>query len=882
MIKKDQLYLVSSKQVIEKLQTRRQGLSQKEAKKKLKEFGPNKIKEKKSFNALKLLVNQFINPLIILLAFAAIFSILIDELIDAVAIITIILINGILGFLQEYKAEKSIQSIKKLETLKSRVIRDNKEKTINSELIVPGDIISLHEGEKIPADARIIKSYDLNVDESMLTGESSGVEKNEATLNKKVAISDQKNMIFAGCTVNKGRAIAVVIKTGMHTQMGQIADQIQEHKEELTPLQKAMNRLAKLLGLVSILVAMPGLLIGIYLDRDIMEMIMTAISLAVSTIPEGMPVVVTIALALGIKRMVKVDVLVRKLSTVETLGGVDVICSDKTGTMTHNQITLTKLVIPDQGIYNISGKGFEPKGEFSFNKKESNTFFNKKNVKPNKKAVLQVIKQSILCSDASIDFGDTTERALVVAGRKLSINEENLRKKYTRINEIPFNSDQKYMAVTVKDETKTETIIKGAPEIIVQMCNLTKKQKKHYLKITNQFSSQGLRVLAMASKQTNDKNKKIELSSLKLNAIFAMYDPPREQVKKAIKTCQSAGIRVIMITGDHKKTAKAIAEKIHLQTDQVITGIEIDEFTKSEFNKVIKKTNVFARVSPRHKVKILTSLQKLGHQIAMTGDGVNDAPSIKKADIGIAVGSGTDLTKSVSDMIILDDDFSTIPKGVREGRRVFFNIKKFVRFLLSANFDEIAHVISSILLRLPLSFIPLQILWLNLVTDSFPALALAVDPEEKNIMSKKPYKPSKEILHGTIPFALLAGIFGYIFSFSLYLISLFIWNRSIEFARTISFSCAVFYEFFLVFSIRSDQSFLKYSLFNNIYLWLSIIFGAILQIGVIYLPLGHKIFKTVPLKPSEFIIMIIFASSGFILIESGKIIHELIVNHLNK
>ncbi len=858
------------KELYQELDSDDNGLDEEQAQIKLEQFGPNKLKEKKGYSIFSLLIDQFKDLLVIILLIAGFFSFIVGEHIDAIAIFAIVIVNGLLGFFQEFKAEKSMEALKKMETLEARVWRNNKEITVDAEKIVPGDIIALYEGEKVPADARLIEAHSLEVDESMLTGESLPVAKEIGNLPNNLALADRKNMVYSGCVVTKGRARALVVMTGMNTEIGKIATQIQETEEGLTPLQKALEKLGKVLGFISLGVAIPGLVLGIVFGRDVIEMLMMAISLAVSAIPEGLPIVVTIALALGIKRMVKVNVLVRKLSTAEALGGTDVICSDKTGTITHNQMTVTDIYIPKVGLYKVSGSGYDTDGKITWDKK-ANTQLGIKGT-GNEQALTAVVENSVLASDATFDFGDPTEKSLVVALRKLSLHEDSLRQKCKRLDEIPFNSADKFMAVTVEKNNKQIAILKGAPEIVFDFCALSKQEKTTLSKINENLALQGLRVLAIAEKTLASGKKMKQLADYQLTALIGMYDPPREAVKESIKLCHGAGIRVVMITGDHKNTAEAIAKKIGLDSAGVLTGNDIDAMDENDFKKKVESVNIYARVSPKHKVQILTTLQELGHQVAMTGDGVNDAPAIKKADVGIAVGSGTDLTKGISDLILLDDDFSTIPKAIKEGRRIFFNIKKFVRFLISANFDEILAIFTAIIFKLPLLFLPIQILWLNLATDSLPALALTTDVAEKDIMQKKPYHPDKEILHGVLPFSLLAASIAYLATFGLYLLALFVWKLPTEHARTLAFTSTVMFEFFLVFTIRSDKSAFKIGIFSNKLLLLAVVLGVTGQIFAVEHPLGNQIFKTIPLSAQDWGLVLISASSGFVILETLKLI----------
>jgi Ca2+-transporting ATPase len=863
---------IEKSQLFEKLQTNEDGLKQKQAEKRLNLFGPNKIKEQKSYTIFSLIWDQFADLLVLLLFLAAVFSFIIGEEIDAIAIFAIIIINGILGFVQEYQAEKALEELKKIETPHSVVIRDGKKQTIESKNLVPGDIIILQEGEKISADARLLEVQALKVDESMLTGESLPVTKKDQVLKSDTPLADRTNLVYSGCIVTNGHGKAIVFKTGMQTEIGKIAEEVQKSDSKPTPLQKALKKLEKMLGIICVVIAVLGIILGILTGRSWVDMIMTSISLAVSAIPEGLPIVVTVALALGIRRMVKVNVLIRKLSTAESLGGTDVICSDKTGTITHNQMTVNTVYLHNHGFYSITGQGLDTNGEVELNNKK-NAKYSFNGIKKDVSKLEKLFENFVLCSDATLEVGDPTEKALVVGLRKLGRKEDSLRKKNTRIKEIPFNPANKYMAVNIKKKDGSQTIIKGAPEVIIEFSELAKKDKKKILKITEDLSAQGLRILALASKKIT-KGQIKPLKDFQFLGLAAMYDPPRKEVRAALDTCEQAGIRVIMITGDHKKTAQAIAEKIDLPTENTVTGQELDKLNKQNFSESIKKTNVFARVTPQHKLKILKELQRQGHQVAMTGDGVNDAPAVKRADVGIAVGSGTDLTKSISDMIILDDNFSTIPKGIEEGRRIFFNIKKFVRFLISVNFDEIAEIFTCILLQIPLSFLPLQILWINLATDSLPAIALSKDKADEGIMEKKPYVPQKEILNGVIPFAVLVAMIAYISTFGLYLLELFVFHKPVDHARTIAFTATVLYELIVIFSVRSERSAFKVGIFSNKLLWLSVFVGIGAQLLVIYTSLGQKIFNTVPLTFTDWTAIILAASSGFIIVETLKLIKD--------
>ncbi|MEA2056727.1 MAG: cation-translocating P-type ATPase, partial [Patescibacteria group bacterium] len=791
-------YTKEPKELFKLLSSQKKGLSSQQASSRLAQFGPNHIKHKKSFTILGLIWDQFSDILTLILVIAAAFSFFIGEKIDAIAIASILLINGLLGFVQEYKAEQSLEDLKHIETLTTVVLRNNKEREISAKDLVPGDIIFLSEGDRIPADARLLESHRLEVDESMLTGESTPTHKNTDIVSKNTALGDRFCMVFSGCVVTRGRSTALVIRTGMKTEIGKIADELYQAEDRDTPLQKALAHLGKVLGIISLLVAVPGLIIGIIKGRDLVEMMMLAISLSVSVIPEGLPVVVTMALASGIKKMTKVNVLVRKLSTAESLGGTNVICTDKTGTLTHNQMTVTRMFLPKIGFFTVGGQGLETAGQFN-DDLDLNQEFKLKSKKISAADKNQQLREMagyfVLCSDATLEIGDPTEQALIVLAEKLGLKQNRLNKKTPRFDEIPFNSDDKYMCVAVKNETHKLIVVKGALEKILLMSDLTKKEIEKYKKVNTHLSNQGLRVLALASKKVKSAKNLEKVKNFEFKGMVGMYDPPRKEVPAALRTCSRAGIRVIMITGDHKKTAEAIAKKIGLDSIGAYTGQEIDEMDESYFGKVVKEANIFARVSPRHKVKILKELQKQGNQVAMTGDGVNDAPAVKGADVGIGVGDGTDLTKGVSDMILLDNNFASISLAIQEGRHIFFNIKKFLKYLTSSNFDEILEVLTSIVLGLPLSLLPLQILWINLASDSLPALALTADPADPHVIDQEPYDPKKEIFSGIIQFSAIVGIIDFIFTYGFFVYLLKVLKLPVVEARTMSFTASVFFEF---------------------------------------------------------------------------------------
>ncbi|MEM5772832.1 MAG: cation-translocating P-type ATPase, partial [Candidatus Aenigmatarchaeota archaeon] len=796
-------HIFEAEDVIKTLESSEAGLSELEAKRRLEKFGLNEIKEKKKISPFKIFLRQFKSFLIAILLVAAIVSLFLKEFLDASAIFAILMMNAFLGFYQEYKAEKAMESLKKMMVQKVKVIREGKQTEISSKELVPGDIIILEEGEGIPADARIIEAFSLATDESALTGESTPVEKQVKPI-QDLPIAERSNMVFMGTYVARGRGKAIVVATGMNTEVGKIAKEIEEAEEE-TPLQKKLDKFGKWLGLLVLVVCFFVFVLGYLEDLDIVDDFFTAVALAVSAVPEGLPAVVTVALALGVNRMAKRNALVRKLSAVETLGCTTVIAADKTGTMTVNEMCVKKVWCSGK-IVEVSGTGFEPRGEF---------FSEGKSVEPTKdNDLMLLIKAGLICNNSTIEFkegkwhviGDPTEAALLVLASKAG-----LAKQEKAEFEIPFSSERKLMTVVYKQGKEFVAFTKGAPEKVLQLSTyILKKGKaerlgeKEKAKISfemEEMAKQGFRVLALAYKRV----KKIEESKLEKGLTFlgfvGMIDPPRPEVKQAIETCKQAGIRVVMITGDHRLTALAIAKEIGLVEgeEEILTGEELEKMSEEELEEKVEKVAIYARVSPQHKSRIVKALKKKGHIVAVTGDGINDAPALKKSDIGVAMGiKGTDVAKEASDMVLLDDNFATIVNAVEEGRGIYDNIRKFVRFLLCINFDEIALITTAIILstmlpNLPLPLLPLQILWLNLVTDGFPALALTADPYEEDLMKKKPRNPKHGILHGMLLFILMATLVNFISTFTI-----FIWSFNSGYTpeeiRTMVFTTAVFFE----------------------------------------------------------------------------------------
>ena len=735
-------YKKSKNEILKELYVdEKNGLSSNEALRRLEKYGKNKLETKKKKTLFKQFLSQLKDVMIYILIIAAIISAFLGEISDALIILLVIIINAVIGVIQESKAEKALDALKELSTPKALVKRDGSLKEILSEDIVPGDIVIIDAGRYIPGDLRLIDTANLKIEESAFTGESVPSEKDASFLpDKEIPIGDQNNMAFMSTLATYGRGVGVVVGTGMNTEIGKIAKMIEQEENDETPLQKKLSELGKILGFLAVGICILIFIISFFQGRDLLEMFLTSISLAVAAIPEGLPAIVAIVLALGVQRMVKKNAIIRKLPAVETLGSVSIICSDKTGTLTQNKMTVTTVYTNDSYI---------KESEFNLNDNESKL----------------LVDCMVLCNDATYSeksqTGDPTEIALLESPFKLNILKEKLEKEFKRIDEIPFDSDRKLMTtVNLVDEKKARVFTKGALDSILSICNkisvngklldFTKEYKAKVLENSNIMSDKALRVLAFAYKDISKEN--IVLDSLEKDLVFigmvGMIDPPRLEVKDSIKLCKSAGITPVMITGDHKNTAFAIANELGIAEDisQAITGHEIDKFKEEEFNEKIINYRVFARVSPEHKVKIVKAFKSHGNIVSMTGDGVNDAPSLKAADIGVAMGiTGTDVSKGASDMILTDDNFSTIVSAVEEGRKIYLNIKKSIVFLLSCNLGEILTLFTAILLNWNSPLQPIHILWVNLITDSFPALALGVDKTKEDVMNNPPRNPKESI-----------------------------------------------------------------------------------------------------------------------------------------
>ena len=846
------------------------GLSDEEAKKRLSEYGPNRLSTKKKKTLLQLFISQLADVMIYILFGAAIISAMVGEISDSIIILIVIFINAIIGVVQESKAEKALEALKELSTPKAIVKRGGELKEVPSEEVVLGDIVVIDAGRFIPADLRLIESANLKIDEAAFTGESVPADKDAMITIEKdnVTIGDQHNMAFMSTLATYGRGIGVVVGTSMDTQIGKIAKMIDEAEEDTTPLQKRLANLGKTLGFAAIFICGLIFVIALFQGRDMLEMFLTAISLAVAAIPEGLPAIVAIVLAMGVQRMIKENAIIRKLPAVETLGSVNIICSDKTGTLTQNKMTVTKFYA-DNSLLNIDNIELE---------------------KPSNKLLIHGM---VLCNDATYTekskTGDPTEIALLEAGVKYNLFKESLNEQFQRIDEIPFDSDRKLMTTVNKHEGGLKVFTKGAIDSILKISNkallgeeivaLNDEVRKSILKAADEMSDEALRVLACAYKEIDSSN--VSIDSLETNLIYVgmmgMIDPPRLEVRDSIKLCKSAGITPIMITGDYRNTAFAIAKELGIaeNIDETISGDEIDKFTEETFNENIKDYKVFARVSPEHKVKIVKAFKSHGNIVSMTGDGVNDAPSLKTADIGVAMGiTGTDVAKGAADMILTDDNFTTIVSAVEEGRNIYNNIRKSIIFLLSCNFGEIVTLFVAILLNWDTPLLPIHILWVNLITDSFPALSLGVDPGDKGVMNDPPRNPKESLFSGR--FGVLLAINGAIMG-ALTLVAFrvgeYLYPDSLMHAQTMAFVVLAVSQLFYALSVRNPKKTLfEIGPLTNKYLLGAICLGILLQLAIISIPPIAEIFKVFTLTSRDWGFVILLSLIPFILNELIKIL----------
>ncbi|MCJ7425267.1 cation-translocating P-type ATPase [Candidatus Bathyarchaeota archaeon] len=906
-------HTTETEETIKQLNAKETGLSQEEAQKRLQQYGSNELRKEKGNSPVRLFLEQFADILIIILLVATGLSIYLGEFVDAIVIIAIVMACAILGFVEEFRSEKALEALKKMTAPTALVLRDGKEVKIWTSEIVPGDIILLYTGDKVPADARLTEAVNLKVDEASLTGESSPVNKDTKPLPESTQLNDMRNMAFTGTVVVYGRGKAVVTSTGMNTQFGKIAKMVQVTAEEETPLEKRMASVGKWVGILSIAVCLTVAGIGVLEGRNILDMILWGISLAVAAVPEALPAIVTGALAVGMYRMAKVNTIVRRLPAVETLGCTSVICSDKTGTMTKGEMTVQRVYTNDKPI-KVSGVGYQPEGEFLFEDKKIDPV--------QEKELTTLLKAAALCNDAKVEKegdrwvvkGDPTEGALVVAAAKAGLWKGELEKEAPRIGEVPFSSERKCMTTVHMISGRNKTAFtKGAPEIVLAKCTkisidgktrkLNEEERTEILKISEAMAIQALRNLGFAFRELPDStetfDEKIE-NDLVFVGIVGMIDPPREEVKEAIYLCKKAGIDVVMVTGDHRLTAVAVAKELSLLNEngiegKALTGEELDKITDEQLSSIVQNVVIYARVSPEHKMRIVKAWKSKGHVVAMTGDGVNDAPALKMSDIGVSMGiTGTDVTKEAADMVLTDDNFASIVKAIKEGREIYGNIKKYLTYLLRCNIMEIL-VMFIVMVGLPyiagaaynpdpsqnpkssplVALTAIQLLWVNLTTDGLPAIALGVDPGDPNLMEKKPRDPKESVFTRDVKIYLTLVP---IMMTSLLLFGYFYYRpweslAQLTEARTQLLTAMILMELANAVSARS----LKYSvfqvgLFKNKFLWLAILSSFGLQLVVLYTPGIQNVFGVTSPEPLDWAFAILFTAIVFGSLELGKYI----------
>ncbi|MBI4140208.1 cation-translocating P-type ATPase [Candidatus Woesearchaeota archaeon] len=877
-------YNVTSAEALSILNTSKKGLASEEAQKRLFEYGPNILYKEKRFTAIKLFISQFKNTFLLLLILAAAISFIVGQTVEGTVIIGILFLNAILGFVQEYRAEKAVEALEKLSAPTAKVMRDGNKTKIPAIEVVPGDILVLEAGDIVPADSRIIEASSLHIDEASLTGESMPSRKVTDIFKIGTSIADQENMAFMGTTVTYGKGIAVVTATSMKTEMGKIAATIQKTPDTPTPLQTKFKQLAQQIGIITVILIITVLTTGTLSGtQTFAHMLIFVLALTVSTIPNSLPIIVTVSLAMGAKRLAKKNMLIKKLSAAESLGATTIICTDKTGTLTKNQMTVTNIYADNKTI-SVTGTGYTPKGTFVFNNRPI----------PPKKIEL-LLKIGYLCNNAKLTqkdgrydiIGDPTEGALIVLGKKGGLNEDHIHEDYKIIEELPFDSDRKRMSVICQNthSKTTEAYTKGAPDVLLHLCTtmlsngkikkLTQKDKQKILATNTRYANSALRVLALAYKDVS-KLRKYSVDAVEKDLTFVglvgMIDPPRDEVSHAIKECEDAGIKVMMITGDHALTAEAVAKQIGLykKGDIILTGNDVDKLTDKELETMIDKVCIVARALPIQKTRIVDALQKKGHVVAMTGDGVNDAPALKKADIGIAMGiTGTDVAKETAKAILVDDNFATIVNAVAEGRNIYDKMLKSAMYLLSCNAGEIISVFAAIMLNFPLPLLPLQLLLISILTDDFPALGLGLEAMEEDVMKLPPRNPKEKPIHTKNLVSIL--LFGLIMSAGT--LAMFVQYKDVDLtkAQTIAFTTLVLFQMFAVISSKTFHHSAKaLNPLTNKLLITGISLSILLQITVLHWQPLQLIFGTTALTLKEWLAIIGISSIGFIAMEASK------------
>lgn len=959
-------YRYENEAVLSELNTSDRGLAEAEALERLRQFGPNKLAEAEKIGLLRLLLHQFKSPLIYILLIAGVVTFFLKEYKDTGVIAAVLLLNALIGFIQEFKAEKQVQALKKMVVAKARVLRDGKEVEINGEDVVPGDIALLASGGRVPADIRLMRTIEFKADESMLTGESIPAEKHSEPISEEnLTPGDQLNMAFMGTVVVNGRARGVVVATGSRTVLGHIAKDVQEIRVTRSPLQEKIDRFAQAIGIIVLVAATLLFLVGVLVGESAKDMFMTAVAATVATIPEGLPIVVTIALAIGVARMAQRNAIVRKLPAVETLGSTTVICSDKTGTLTKNEMTV-KLIFDGEKAYEITGTGYDPAGEVL---EDGRTV---KAAADSKLAML--FRIGLLCNESKVleeegvyrVDGDPTEGALIVSAMKAGLDAAKEMERFPQLAIIPFESDRGYMATLHRDGDRNLVFVKGAPEKLMDLCIECRRDAwKDVHKVAEHFAREGLRVLGMAYKEIPVDQTDITMADLQAELQFAglqgMIDPPRPEAMEAVAGCKEAGIRVVMITGDHSVTALAIAKRLGIAPEEeevedlaakpvdsltdddllalfqevvgalavrsglvqrdpetltgrhvqamnnpefltlvkdllatlvkrsgpegavrnVLSGREIETMSDADLFQLVKKVSVYARVSPQHKLRITRQLLKHGEIVAMTGDGVNDAPALKAAHIGVAMGkTGTDVAKEASDMVIADDNFASIYQAVELGRVVFDNIRKVTFFLIPTGIAAIATILATVMLGLPLPYLPAQLLWINIVTNGLQDVALAFEPGEKDVLKRPPRDPQSGIFNRllverTIIVGLLISA-GVVYEFIHSLNE----GMSLEKSRTIAVTVMVFFQFFQAFNSRSEmQSLFRMNPLGNPFLFFGTLaaFGA--HLAALYVPALQWVFRMEPITPVEWLRILLISVTVVVVVEIDKLVRRIVASH---
>ncbi len=873
------------------------GLSAVDVQSRRQQFGSNQLTEAPPAPRWKKLVGQFKDLVIWILIIAAILAGIMGEWADTAAILAIVLVNGIIGFLQEEKAGRALAALQKLSSPMAKVRRDGELQSVPAHELVPGDCIELEGGDNIPADSRLLKAFSFQVQEAALTGESVPADKDASNLfTVNVPLGDRRNMVYMGTVAAAGKASAIVVATGMNTELGHIAGMLQRSVPELTPLQRRLTELGKVLVVVCLVIV--AIIFGLQLMRggELVEMLLTSVSLAVAAVPEGLPAVVTLTLALGLQRMVKRNALVRTLPSVETLGSVTVICSDKTGTLTRNEMTVREIITG--GVrYQVTGGGYTPHGQFLKSQDQESASYEPINPR-DEVDLIQVLTTGARCNNATVSpsgdgvdswqvIGDPTEGALVVAALKAGIETHD--REHQILFEIPFDSERKAMSVVVRGSEDSSVIYsKGAPEVILAKCtaelrngkteSLTDVRRELIMKWNSEMAARALRVLALAYRVHAEKQAtEAEESDLIFAGLVGMIDPPREEAKQAVQKCRAAGIRPIMITGDHPETALAIARELHIAAagDRVVTGQALNDLSDSELEAQVDQIAIYARASAEHKLRVVRAWKARGQVVAMTGDGVNDAPAVKSADIGIAMGvTGTDVTKEASDMVLTDDNFASIINAVEEGRGIFDNIQKFVHYLLSCNAGEVLLMFFAALIGWPVPLLAIQILWINLVTDGLPALALGMEPPERDIMERQPRQPYEAVitwgrgllilLHGTFIATVAALGFWIIYQGD---------GAHVGRARTVTFCITAFAQLFFAIGCRSQRYMMpELGLFSNPYILGAIVISGLLQVSVLTLPFAQPVFEVATHLSWEWLLIAVLALTPVTIIETFKLL----------